>query len=138
MPNAVIHFEIPFDDKKRAQEFYQKAFDWTIMDWPLEDGSTYVGVRTGEMEDDNKPKERGEIGGGMVPRDVAKTPTVSVKTEDAKALAAKAVEAGATLISEHSYVNVGIMIYIKDTEGNLLGLWESAHKSSEEDKEDKK
>jgi len=25
--NKVVHFEIPFDDKKRAEKFYKKVFD---------------------------------------------------------------------------------------------------------------
>jgi predicted enzyme related to lactoylglutathione lyase len=26
----VVHFEIPFDDKKRAMKFYADAFDWRL------------------------------------------------------------------------------------------------------------
>ena len=30
--DKVVHFEIPFDDKKRAMKFYAEAFDWKLTD----------------------------------------------------------------------------------------------------------
>ena len=128
MQNAVVHFEIPFDDEKRARSFYEKAFGWKTQDWPLDDRSNYVGVMSCEVGDDRKPLEKGQLNGGMVPRSVVQTPALTVLAEDAEALAAKAIEAGGTRISKHSYVNVGTLIYIKDTEENLVGIWEEANK----------
>ena len=30
----VVHFEIPFDDKARAMEFYSSCFGWQLADMP--------------------------------------------------------------------------------------------------------
>jgi predicted enzyme related to lactoylglutathione lyase len=128
MNHPVVHFEIPYDEEERAKTFYKEAFEWKIMDWPLEDGSNYVGIQTGAVGEDNKSLEKGEIGGGMVPRSQAQTPILTLKTEDAESAASKAESLGATRVSSHTYPQVGTMIYMKDTEGNLIGLWEDMHK----------
>ena len=43
MSGRVVHFEVPFDDAARAQEFYRSAFGWTIMSMP-EMNYTMVGT----------------------------------------------------------------------------------------------
>ena len=126
--NSVIHFEIPYDDEERAKKFYKEAFDWNIMNWPLEDGSNYIGLQTSKMGEDNKPLEKGQIGGGMVPRARAANPVITLKTDNAEEVLTKAVEAGAEKVSEHTYVGVGKSIYIKDSEGNVICLWEELKK----------
>jgi predicted enzyme related to lactoylglutathione lyase len=32
--DKVVHFEIPFDDKQRAMQFYATAFGWQLSDMP--------------------------------------------------------------------------------------------------------
>lgn len=125
---SVVHFEVPYDDLDRAKKFYEEAFGWQMPDWPIEDGSVYTGAMTTEIGDDNKPLEKGAINGGMVPRSVASTPLLVLRVDNAEEAAQKAIEAGGKRVSEHSYVNVGKAIYINDTEGNLVGLWEDNKK----------
>lgn len=126
--NPVVHFEIPFDDEGRARSFYESAFGWKIADWPLEDGTSYIGVMTGEVDENNMHKEKGQIGGGMVPRSQVQVPVLVLDSKDARSDADKAVEAGAEKVKEMTYPNVGTAVYLNDTEGNLIALWESAKK----------
>ena len=126
--NPVVHFELPYQDAERARTFYANVFGWQIADWPLIDGTSYVGVMTAEMGEDKKPLEKGTIGGGMVEKAMLEHPTILIKTENAQAAAEKAIQAGAEQISEHSYADVGKVIYIKDTEGNIVGIWEEFKK----------
>ncbi len=55
----IIHFDVPADDPKRAQKFYQDVFDWKFDKWngPME----YWMVKTG---DDKQPG----INGGLAKR----------------------------------------------------------------------
>lgn len=126
----VTHFELPYDDETRAKEFYAKAFGWHIADWPLSDGSNYLGVMTGEMDENGQHKNKGVIGGGLVPRATVATPAIVLDTPDVKAAVENAVAAGAEEVSTHTYPGAGILTYIKDTEGNLIGLWESEKKEA--------
>lgn len=41
MANQVVHFELPFDNMERAQEFYRDAFGWAMSSMP---GADYVTV----------------------------------------------------------------------------------------------
>lgn len=55
----VVHFEIPADDLERAKKFYS-IFGWQMQDWPMPDGSVYVGARTVETAGITyQPKESG-------------------------------------------------------------------------------
>lgn len=126
--HSVVHFEIPYDDLDRAKKFYEEAFGWQMPDWPLGDGSTYTGAMTTEIGEDQKPVEKGSINGGMVPRSVAATPLLVLRVDDIEEVAQKAIEAGGERVSEHNYVDVGKAVYVQDTEGNLVGLWQDAHK----------
>ena len=65
--DKVVHFEIPADDLKRAQDFYNKMFGWQINQVPDVD-MTYYMVNTTEVGDNHMPKEPGAINGGMMKR----------------------------------------------------------------------
>ncbi len=129
--NPVVHFEIPFDDEDRAKTFYSAAFGWHISDWPIEDGSTYTGVMTGEVGEDGKHTEKAVIGGGMVPRAQLQSPVLMLNTENVDEVTDRAVTLGGEKLSEHTYVGIGRVVYIKDTEGNVVGLWEENKKVQE-------
>ena len=59
--DKVVHFEIPFDDKKRAMKFYADAFDWKLTD--MEEMS-YVMAETVAVNEKRRPTEPGAINGG--------------------------------------------------------------------------
>jgi predicted enzyme related to lactoylglutathione lyase len=127
MSGRVVHFEIPFDDGDRARAFYGEAFGWQIMPLP-EMG--YTLVMTGPSGDTG-PTEAGFINGGMMQRDHPFTaPNIVLDVENLEA-ALSAIEAagGKTVSTRQPVGDMGFTAYFTDTEGNLVGLWETAQPS---------
>lgn len=124
MTGRVVHFEIPFDDGERAKAFYGKAFGWNIMPVPDMDYTMVMSGPTGEQG----PTESGFINGGMMQREEPYTAPNIVVDVDNLETALKAInDAGGTTVSEREAVgDMGFAAYFRDSEGNLLGLWESA------------
>jgi uncharacterized protein len=128
--NSVVHFEIPYDDAERAQAFYQKVFDWKIQAIPE---MNYHTVHTVDIDENNMPKEAGAINGGMYKRDEnsSKTPVIVVTVDNLDSSLEKAKEAGATIFREKVQVgDMGFYAQIKDTEGNIIGIWENIKKEN--------
>src|SRR4051795_10532677 len=67
MSGRVVHFEIPYDDRDRAESFYKGAFGWQLQSMP---GMGYTLVSSGPTGASG-PTEPGFINGGMFGRDVA-------------------------------------------------------------------
>src|SRR3989338_931246 len=66
--DPIVHFEIPVDDLARAKEFYS-LFGWKLEDWPMPDGSTYVGAHTTPVDEKTRqPLKSGAINGGIMLR----------------------------------------------------------------------
>src|ERR1700733_1520726 len=63
--DSVVHFEIPVDDVGRAEEFYTKAFGWTMNHMP---NFEYTMISTTPTDDVGMPKQPGSINGGMPKR----------------------------------------------------------------------
>jgi predicted enzyme related to lactoylglutathione lyase len=63
--NGIVHFEIPVDDRKRAEAFYKNAFGWMINALPQFD---YAMAATTESDENGMPKMPGAINGGMPKR----------------------------------------------------------------------
>ena len=123
MAGRVVHFEIPHDDGDRARGFYQKAFGWQLQHMPEMD---YTIVMTGPSGDQG-PSEPGFINGGLMQRqDEYKAPNIVIDVDNIED-ALKAVDnAGGTAVQERMPVgDMGFAAYFKDTEGNLIGLWET-------------
>ncbi len=127
MSGRVVHFEIPFDDGDRARAFYSTVFGWEVSEIPEMD---YTLVSAGPS-DDAGPTEPGFINGGMAQRDESFASPVLVIDVGNIEDALEAVEsAGGSLVSERQAVgDMGFAAYCKDTEGNLVGLWETAARS---------
>jgi predicted enzyme related to lactoylglutathione lyase len=124
MSGRVVHFEIPFDDGERAGAFYRQAFGWQVMPLP-EMG--YTIVMSGPSGDQG-PTEPGFINGGMMQRQAPFTsPNIVIDVENLEAALQAVNGAGGTTVSERQAVgDMGFTAYFKDTEGNLVGLWETA------------
>jgi hypothetical protein len=121
----VVHFEVPFDDADRARSFYRDVFDWSIEPMPEMD---YNGVSTGPAGDDGTPSEPGYIGGGMAKRgDSLKNPVIVLAVDDIDATL-KVVEqhGGSTATPKIRVGDMGFAAYFNDSEGNVMGLWQSA------------
>ncbi|MEE6274282.1 VOC family protein [Georgenia wangjunii] len=125
MTGLVIHFEIPFDDKERAKRFYTDVFGWRHDEMP---GLDYVGVSTGPSGEDGMPSEPGYIGGGMTARDdINAAPLITLASADIDADLARVTAHGGEVVAGRSAVaDMGYAAYFKDSEGNVVGLWESA------------
>lgn len=121
----VVHFEIHADQPVRAIEFYRKLFGWTIEPWGPP--GTYWLVTTGP------DSERG-INGGIVPRRggrpvdgaAVNAYTCTVAVDDVDVSLTVALGSGGVLaLPKMAIPGVGWLAYVKDTEGNILGLMQS-------------
>lgn len=125
MSARVVHFEVPFDDADRARSFYRDVFDWQIQSMPEMD---YNIVSTGPATDQGMPSEPGYIGGGMLQRQAPiNAPVITLQVDDIDATLLAVEEHGGGVVREKLPVgDMGFAAYIKDSEGNLMGLWQSA------------
>jgi uncharacterized protein len=125
MSGRVVHFEIPFDDGDRARAFYREAFGWELQSMP-EMG--YTLVSTGPNGEQG-PSEPGFINGGMMSRTDSPSPApilvVDVDGID-KALARIGELGGTVLVPRQPVGDMGFSAYVRDPEGNVVGLWETA------------
>ena len=124
MSGKVVHFEVPFDDGDRARSFYKEAFGWQVMEMP-EMG--YTIVMTGPSNDSG-PTESGFINGGMLSREQAahSGPVVVVDVESIDtALERIGSLGGSTVVGKTPVGDMGFAAYFTDTEGNVVGLWET-------------
>lgn len=125
MPGKVVHFEIPADNVERAKSFYQKAFGWQINQYP---GMQYHMVGTAPSDQNGMPTELGAINGGMTKRqDPVKSTVITVDVSDIDA-SLKSIEnlGGKTVQKKQPVGDMGFTAYFKDTEGNIVGLWQNA------------
>jgi uncharacterized protein len=124
MSARVVHFEVPFDDADRARSFYRDVFDWQIQPVPE---LNYNMVSTGPMGDQG-PTEPGYIGGGMMARQApVTTPVITLHVEDIDSTVAAIEKHGGSAVGEKMPVgNMGFAAYFMDSEGNLMGLWQTA------------
>ena len=125
MSARVVHFEVPFDDADRARSFYRDVFDWQIDAMPE---LNYTIVSTGPVSAEGMPSEAGYIGGGMMQRQApVDTPVITLQVDDIDATVVAIEKHGGSAVGEKLTVgDMGFAAYFKDSEGNLMGLWQSA------------
>lgn len=126
MSGRIVHFEIPFDDADRAHSFYEQAFGWKLDRMP---DMGYTLVSTGPVSAEGMPTEPGFINGGMLSREYApgSGPIVVIDVADLDAAIARVEELGAeTVVGRTEVGDMGWSAYFKDTEGNIVGLWQTA------------
>jgi predicted enzyme related to lactoylglutathione lyase len=123
----VVHFEIPADDLPRAKKFYSTVFDWKASDVPEME---YVMLGTTESDENGMPKQPGAINGGMMKRqDPLKHPLVTIDVENIDDSLAKVKKNGGQVVREKLAVgDMGFTAYIRDSEGNVIGLWQNPNK----------
>lgn len=118
----VVHFEIHADDPDRAVGFYSGLFGWQLAKW--HGPADYWLVTTGP------DGERG-INGGLLRRrgprpaegQAVNGYVCTVEVPDLDDRLMKAAELGAELaLAKMPVPGVGWLAYIKDPEGNILGL----------------
>ena len=123
----VVHFEIPADDLSRAKKFYSTVFGWRANEMPEME---YVMIGTTESDENGMPKQPGAINGGMLKRqDPVRHPVVTIDVENMDEALAKVKKNGGQIVREKLPVGeMGFAAYFKDSEGNVLGLWQNSSK----------
>ncbi len=124
--NGVVHFEIPAKDIGRAKAFYSQVFGWQTNEAAMPSGDAYTTLTTTEVGEDMRPKSPGAINGGMMKlRRPFTGPVVTIQVDDVAA-ALKSVESngGKAVVKRTEMGEYGAYGYFRDTEGNLMGLFE--------------
>ena len=121
----VVHFEIPADNLARAKKFYSTVFGWTMNEFPEME---YIIARTTESDQNGMPKEPGSINGGMLKReDPIQSPVITISVDSIDQIASTIEKNGGKMIRAKMPVgDMGFAAYFKDSEGNVVGLWENA------------
>ena len=124
MSGKVVHFELPVDDQNRAKTFYAEAFGWNLADVP---GMAYTMVTT-TPSGDRGPTEPGAINGGMAGRGGPITsPVITIDVDDIDTALATVERLGGKTVQGRAPVgDMGFTGYFSDTEGNVVGLWQTA------------
>ena len=122
--DSVVHFEIPFDDKQRAMQFYTDAFGWQLMDMPQ---MNYVMAMSAEVDDKQMPKAPGAINGGLNQRPKeAPHPVIYVSVRSVDDTIQKVQAAGGNVVTPKTPIpGMGAYARVGDTEGNVIGLFQS-------------
>jgi predicted enzyme related to lactoylglutathione lyase len=120
----VVHFEIPFDNKERAIKFYTDAFDWQLTDLPE---MSYVMAQSAPVDETQRPTEPGAINGGLFQRPKeAPNPTIYVDVTSVDDAIRKVQAAGGKVVTPNTPIpGMGAYARVADTEGNVIGLFQS-------------
>ena len=118
MPHPVVHFEIAGRDGEKIQKFYSDLFGWEInSNNPMNYG--VVDTKTGQG-----------INGGIykAPHDVPFL-TFYVRVDDLQKFLDKAEKLGGqAVVPPTSIPGIGSYAFIKDIDGNILGLFRELDK----------
>ncbi|MCZ7358184.1 MAG: VOC family protein [Candidatus Methanoperedens sp.] len=122
--DKVVHFEIPSDDIERARKFYKNIFGWKMDSIPDMD---YILIGTTPVDENGMPTEPGAINGGMMKRQrPIISPVITIRVENIDNALKNIKKMGGEMIRGKMQVgDMGYSAYFKDTEGNILGLWET-------------
>jgi len=123
--DGVNLFNIPVDDMTRVKEFFNKTFGWEFMATEM-DGEHHFAT-TVPTDENGFPTEPGGINGGLLQRGAYEQEVTSifikVKSIDDTI---KEVEkyGGINVLAKVPIADFTFLAQIKDTEGNLISLWE--------------
>jgi hypothetical protein len=131
MHGEVVHFEIPAKNFNRAKAFYSEVFGWKTNDTKMPSGGTYTYLTTTEVDDprdpNQRPKSPGAINGGMMKlRKPYASPILTIQVDDISvSLRSITKKGGKVVVGRTEMGKYGAYGYFKDTEGNLMGLFEA-------------
>lgn len=113
----IIHVELTSADLDRAAAFYGKAFGWTTEASPFAGG--YLVASTGAGDG---------IDGAIISRDYQQQPAIAwIEVDDLDATLAAIDDAGGSAASDPQELpGVGRLAYVRDPDGTLLGLRQTA------------
>jgi uncharacterized protein len=123
--DKVVHFEIPADDEGRARSFYGSIFGWQLQEMP---GMDYTLLITTPVDQETQvPTEPGGINGGLMKRSSdTPAPVITVDVASIEDTLRRIEDAGGTTVKPRTEIpGAGAFAYFRDTEGNVVGLWET-------------
>jgi len=114
----VSKFEIPVDDLARAERFYSALFQWVI--------TSEQRIITAPSDNRGIPIIFGAINGSFKERRDFDHPLILVKVDSIEeTLRMAETIGGRTITPLHQRGEDGFFATIADSEGNIVGLWES-------------
>jgi len=126
--DPVVHFELPYTDRERAERFYAAVFGWKTQ-FLGQDMGDYVLVTTAES-DVKAGAPAGAINGGLFPEKEdwpAQYPSIVIGVKDIERAIARVGEAGGKVLGEPQPIpGVGTYVSIFDTEGNRISMLQPA------------
>jgi uncharacterized protein len=130
MNATVSHFEIPARDLVRAARFYREVFGWKVEPLAWE-GHPYFTVRGASGEaSPSGPAGKNGIDGGILPAEAgADHPLLVIHITGASLddCLQRVVAAGGWLDrAPHAVGTMGSFARFRDSEGNMMGLWQGA------------
>ncbi len=123
--NSVIHFEVPVVDNDRAKKFYEDTFGWQITPMPE---MSYMMATTGPINaETHMPDKPGYIGGGFYKKGEKRSqPVIVIDVPSIDEAVTKITANGGTILEGKMPVGaMGFVAYFIDTEGSVMGIWET-------------
>ncbi|HEY2559404.1 MAG TPA: VOC family protein [Caldimonas sp.] len=122
--DAVVHFEMPYDDAKRISSFYKSAFGWNTEQMGADMGNYILAMTT--ATNGRVPTTPGTINGGFFQRSAdmpAQVPSVVISVADVQASMQKVRQAGGKVLGEPMEIpGVGMYVSFTDPEGNRVSM----------------
>lgn len=122
--SRAVHFEVHASNPQKLIDFYSALFGWTFNKW---DGGEYWMIHTG---DETKPG----INGGLMPRRgdlpapnaAVNAFVITVDVEDVDDCVARAKSRGGSVaLPKMPIPGIGWLAYIKDPDGNIMGMMQA-------------
>jgi uncharacterized protein len=130
MDHTLVHFEIPADDPERATKFYRELFGWEIQKWTSDSGPEYWMVSTVPTDGKGQPVRPGVNGGLLRRQHPGHLPVNYVSVESVDDYIKRARGLGAeTVMPKTPVKGMGWFAWLKDTEGNVFGIWQTEEKA---------
>jgi predicted enzyme related to lactoylglutathione lyase len=122
--DAVVHFEMPYDDARRVAAFYESAFGWDTKALGTDMGHYILAMTT--ATDARGPTTPGAINGGFFQRKAdwpAQHPSVVIAVDNIAASSEKVRRGGGEVLGEPMEIpGVGRYVSFTDPEGNRVGM----------------
>ena len=119
----VVHFEMPFDDAARANQFYADVFGWQSRQWD--------GPEEYYLQETGADAEPYGIGGALIARASALNgggTLVVIGVDDLDAYIGKVAAAGCEIVTPRTPIpGVGWFANFRDTEGNVVGMFQDGN-----------
>lgn len=121
--SKVTHFHIPVDDMKRAKKFYRDVFGWDVEDT----GSAFQIMKTAPVDETGKSTEPGATYGALFKRQKPdEAPSLVIEVPSIDECIKRVKESGGKLVTPKGSVGLfGLLAEVRDTEGNLLGIFQN-------------